>query len=135
LALDKLRLVGNNPQYFEFIRILRNDSSIKAGFIEQDEISPEQHDLYMKRFFDCYQICLLDNVPVGYVGVVEDDLRVAVSKDFQNLGVGKFMVTEILKLYPNAKVKVKYSNLPSQRLFEGLGFTKELIYYKSPLSD
>ena len=130
----KLRLVGNERKYFEFIRVLRNDESIKVGFINQEEITSEQHELYMLNYHASYFICLMDNEPVGYVGVIENDIRIAVLTEYHNLGIGKFMVSEILKRYPSSTAKVKVTNIPSQKLFEGLGFTKNFITYKNPFT-
>ena len=127
-----LRLVRNEKEYFEFIRTLRNDPVIKSGFINQEEISIEQHQIYMDEHQDSYFICLMGDKPVGYIGVVDDDIRIAVSSNYHSRGIGKFMVLEILKLFPHACAKVKIENIPSQQLFEGLGFTKEFTTYKNP---
>lgn len=129
-----LKLIENERKYFEFIRVLRNDESLKVGFINQEEITSEQHELYMHKHHAAYFICLLDDEPVGYVGVIENDLRIAVSTEYHNLGIGKFMVSEILKRFPASTAKVKVTNIASQKLFEGMGFTKEFITYRSPFT-
>jgi ribosomal protein S18 acetylase RimI-like enzyme len=131
--LKNLVLVKNEMKYFEFIRTLRNDPLLKDGFIDQKEITSEEHAIYMSKFHDAYFICLLEDQPVGYVGVVENDIRIAILTDFQNFGIGKFMVSEILKLFPESSAKVKFTNIASQGLFESLGFTKEFILYRNPL--
>ncbi len=45
--------------------------------------------------------------PIGYIGVIDNDIRVATHPDHQGKGVGSFMVNEIMKIHPNAFAKVK----------------------------
>ena len=130
---QNLILIKNEVKYFEFIRTLRNDPKLKSGFVEQRERSPKEHAIYMEKYHGSYFICLLEDKPIGYIGVIDNDIRVAVLSDYQDLGIGKFMVSEIIKLFPESHAKVKFTNIASQRLFESLGFTKEFILYQKPL--
>jgi ribosomal protein S18 acetylase RimI-like enzyme len=125
------KLVQNESKYFNFILELRNHPKLKEGFIEQAIISFEEHENYMAEYGKSYYICLLGHELVGYVGVIEDDIRIAVHPDYQQLGLGKFMVSEIMKIYPNAHAKVKVTNRASRHLFEGLGFTEKYVIYES----
>ena len=68
---------------------------------------------------------MIDKKPAGYVGVIEDDIRVCTHPDYQGKGVGKFMINEIMKEYPTAFAKVKIDNEISMKLFEACGFTKK----------
>lgn len=120
-------LVKNNYIYWEFIRNLRNLDGVREGFIEQDIISSEDHQEYMKKYSDCFHICLIDKIPAGYVGVIQDDIRVATHPNFQGQGVGKFMINQIMNINPNAYAKVKIDNQASLRLFKACGFEKK--YY------
>ena len=81
----------------------------------------------MKKYSDWFYICLYDGYPAGYIGVIENDIRVATHPDFQGKGVGKFMINQIMEIYPDAFAKVKLNNNPSLRLFETCGFKKK--YY------
>lgn len=119
-----MRLVKNKKEYWEFIRHLRNHPDVKTGFVFQDHISEEQQKVYMSKFGDCFYICLVDEKPAGYVGVIEDDIRVATHPDFQGKGVGKFMIDELMKEHPDAFAKVKIENEASVKLFEKCGFKK-----------
>ena len=65
-----------------------------------------------------FWICLDDLEPVGYVGIISDDIRVATHPDHQKKGIGAFMINEIMKIYPNAYAKVKLENEASIKLFE-----------------
>lgn len=129
-----LELIENAPIHFEFIRKLRNHPQLRHGFIQQDEISQVDHAKYMLKYGTQYFICLLSGEPVGFIGVIDDDIRLAVDPSFQNLGVARFMVEEIIKMYPTAQAKVKISNSASMSLFESLNFTKEFVLFKQPNS-
>jgi ribosomal protein S18 acetylase RimI-like enzyme len=120
-------LVKNSPQYWEFIRNLRNMDDIKEGFIQQEEITAIQHAEFMLKYNNNFYICLADEAPAGYVGVINDDIRVATHPDFQGKGIGSFMITQIMEIYPQALAKVKLDNEASIRLFEKCGFKKK--YY------
>ena len=74
-----------------------------------------------KNFF----ICLDNEKPVGYIGVINNDIRVATHPEYQGKGVAKFMVNEVMKVYPEAFAKVKIENEASLRLFESCGFKKK----------
>ena len=100
---------------------------VREGFIQQMIIEPSVHEEYMKQFSNCFYICLYDNKPAGYIGVINDDIRVATHPDFQGKGVGSFMVKEIHKMYPFAVAKVKIENKESLTLFKKCGF--EVKYY------
>ncbi len=86
----------------------------------------------MNQYQQSYFVCLVNGAPAGYIGVVNNDIRIAVMSEFQKMGVGRFMVSEILKRFPEARATVKYSNFSSQKLFESLGFTREFIQYRNP---
>ena len=122
-----LTIAPNSPQYWEFIRQLRNMQGVREGFVQQEEITSIQQAEYMLKYNSNFWICLVDTVPAGYVGVIDDDIRVATHPDFQGKGVGSYMINEIIKRCPNAVAKVKLGNDASLKLFEKCGFTKK--YY------
>ena len=119
-----MELVENKKEYWEFIRNLRNHPDVKTGFVFQDHITESQQKAYMSKYGDCFYICLVGEKPAGYVGVIENDIRVATHPDFQGMGVGKYMINELMKLHPNAFAKVKIQNITSVKLFEKCGFKK-----------
>tara|TARA_R110000822_G_scaffold287043_1_gene408343 strand:- start:4260 stop:4643 length:384 start_codon:yes stop_codon:yes gene_type:complete len=122
-----MELVKNSYLYWEFIRNLRNLDGVREGFIQQKIIEPSIHEEYMKQFSNCFYICLQNNKPAGFIGVIGDDIRVATHPDFQGKGVGSFMVKEIRKMYPTALAKVKIENNESLTLFKKCGF--KIKYY------
>jgi len=122
-----MKLVSNTPKYWEFIRNLRNLDGVREHFVKQEKISPIEQATYMLKHNNDYWICLIDEKPAGYIGVIEEDIRVATHPDFQGQGVGSFMINEVMKITPNAMAKVKLDNAASLRLFEKCGFKKK--YY------
>ena len=122
-----MELVRNNYIYWEFIRNLRNMDGVRQGFIQQDIISQEDHEEYMKKNSNFFWVCVDKTVPIGYTGVIEGDIRVATHPDYQGKGVASFMIDEIMKTNPNAFAKVKLNNKASLKLFESCGFKKK--YY------
>lgn len=81
----------------------------------------------MKKYSDCFYICLHNGQPMGYIGVIEEDIRVATHPDCQGKGAASFMVKEIKKLYPTSVAKVKTENKASLGLFKKCGF--KIKYY------
>ena len=118
-------LIKNTSDYWDFILELRNDPRVKRGFIQQEEISRQDHSMYMQAFGDNFYICLDKGHPIGYIGVINSDIRVATHPDYQGKGVAKFMVNGIVKTHPNAFAKVKIENQASLKLFESCGFEKK----------
>ena len=101
-----MELVNCNQEYWEFVRKLRNDKRVLDGFIESTHITSEMQVNYMTKYSDCYRIALIQThtgdsiitLPAGFVGVIEDDIRICTHPDFQGMGIGKFMLTEIMKI-------------------------------------
>ena len=121
------QLVKCDKKYWEFVRVLRNDKRVKSGFIQQKKISKKNHTDYMKNNSKFYRICLIKNKPTGYIGVIDNDIRVCTHPDFQKKGVGLFMLKLIKKEFPLCVGKVKVSNDASIALFLKAGFL--LKYY------
>jgi len=122
-----MELVKNSYLYWEFIRNLRNLDGVREGFIQQEIITQQQQQAYMSQYNDCFYICLYKGKPAGYIGVIDNDIRVATHPDYQGKGVGSFMVKEIKKLQPLSVAKVKLDNKASLALFKKCGF--KIKYY------
>jgi hypothetical protein len=118
-----LELVKNEPKYYEYIRSLRNNPELMTGFIQKTIITEEQQIEYMKKYSDCYHICLFDGNPCGYIGVIEKDIRVATDLSYQKKGIGLFMVNKIKEIYNNnVEAKIMADNIASVNLFLKAGF-------------
>ena len=122
-----LKFVKNNPKYWEFIRRLRNMQGVREGFIQQEEITEIEQASYMLEHNNDFWLCLMDNIPAGFVGVIDNDIRVATHPEFQGMGIGSFMINQIMNIHPGAVAKVKLDNQTSLKLFEKCGFKKK--YY------
>ncbi len=122
-----MELVKNSYIYWEFVRDLRNMDGIREGFVKQNIITRTQHEEFMKKNSSFFWICLDKSAPIGYIGIIDDDIRVATHPNYQGLGVASFMLNEVMKQSPEAQAKVKINNKASLRLFEKNGFVKK--YY------
>ena len=127
MVAEKFEIAENKYEFFEFIRKLRNNREVNKGFVERDEISLVSHLEYMKKYGKNYFICLKNKTPVGYVGVIEGDIRVAVSPEFQGSGAGTFMIKKIIEKNPNSFAKIKVENNKSISLFKKCNF--KIKYY------
>ena len=128
-------IVECTKEYWEFVRKLRMDSRVIDGFLETNPITEEQQIKYMTDNSQHYRIALFDGRPAGYVGVIEDDIRVCTHPDFFGMGVGKFMIKSAMAIWPTAYAKVKLGNIASDKLFISCGFEvssrdEKFTYYK-----
>jgi len=126
----QMELKECTKKYWEFIRVLRNDKRVLDGFIQSTYITKKIQEKYMMNYSQFYRIALINNQPCGYIGVINNDIRVCTHPDFQGKGVGKFMLKEIIKVFPNAFGKVKIENEASRKLFTSVGFKEKFIIYK-----
>ena len=126
----KLKLVNCDKQYWEFVRQLRTNPENQEGFFTYAEITPEQQNNFMLKHQWDYKICLANGKPVGYVGLLKGhEITYCVSPDFKGKGVGTFMIKEFIQHNTLVDALVKVDNIASQKVFEKLGFEKQ-IYYK-----
>ena len=129
----ELKLVKNNPKYYEFIRLMRTHPENQKGFLEQVDITINQQKQYMEKYRDCYFLCLLNETLVGYIGVIDNDIRICTDPKSKKKGVGTFMLVEIMKIFPNATAKILKNNEASLNLFKKCNFrivnSDENLYY------
>lgn len=116
------RLIKCTQDYWEFVRELRNNPKVQDGFLEKSTISKDQQKAYMTTYSDCYRICLVDNIPAGYVGVVNNDIRICTEPKFQGMQIGQFMLKECMSIWPFATAKVLNTNEASLKLFTKCGY-------------
>lgn len=131
---NKMYNLDNNfdGSYDKYILNLRNDKELRKGFINQTEIHKNVHQKFMDKHRQDYFVCVNDDgIPMGFIGVVDGDIRLAVDPDYQKQGVGKFMVNEIHKKYPKAIARVKTNNKASHALFVKCGFKVTGMEFKN----
>lgn len=128
--MDGLKFEKNSPQYYEFIRKLRNNKKVNNNFVERVYITKKQQQKYMQKNKDKYYVCLYNGQPAGYIGVIDNDIRIAVHPDHQRKGVGTFLIKELTKRYKKSYAKIKIENIASQRLFSKAGFSLNYYLYE-----
>ena len=112
-------------EHWDAVLKIRNDNS--EGFGDPSIIPTATHYRYMFENFTNYLICIDNDEIIGFIGHVDNDIRLATKKTHQKKGVGKFMVEGLMKKFPESFAKVKIDNEASRRLFESCGFKKK--YY------
>lgn len=117
-----VKVVNNDPKYYDFIRLLRSDPRVQDGFIEVVDITKDQQRRYMEKHHGQYIVALFDDKPAGFAGSINNDIRVCVHPDYQGKGVGKNLISELMKRFPTSFAKVKIENEASKKLFESCGF-------------
>jgi RimJ/RimL family protein N-acetyltransferase len=125
-----LQLVNCTEEYWEFVRQLRTNPINQEGFFTVANITPEQQKEFMIHNWSKYKICLANNEPAGYVGLLHGhEITYCVHPNFHGKGVGTFMIENFSKPFSNIDAFVKVDNIASQKVFEKLGWKKQ-IYYK-----
>lgn len=133
-----LAIVKNSPQYWEFIRDLKNDELSRANSMSDHIIEPEEHRAYMSFHNDKYYICLDSETPVGYIGRnAQDYISVAVISEARGKGIGKYMLQYFRELMraQNLRAVVSLANPASIKLFESCGFTKKYYIFEGDTDD
>ena len=118
-----MKLIDNSPEHWFFIKKLRYHPENISGFVMSLVPTNYEQTAYMSEHNDDYKICLNeDGESVGFIGDVDGDIRLAVSPDHKGKGIGKFMLSEYVKISPHATAKVKHGNISSLRTFLSCGF-------------
>ena len=117
-------------EYWEFVRLLRMDPINQEGFFTKANITPEQQKEFMIHNWSKYKICLANNEPAGSVGLLYGhEITYCVHPNFHGKGIGSYMIEEFSKPFSSVDAFVKVENTASQKVFEKLGWEKQ-IYYK-----
>lgn len=120
-------MVKCSSGYWEFVLELRNN--MRHFFFNTSIIRKEEHEGFMQKWSDHYFVCISDKemMMMGWVGVVDNDIRVAVAPEFHKKGVGRFMLEFIKDRYPDASAQILSTNTASIRLFESAKIPLEII--------
>ncbi len=110
---------------YKFILDLRN--FFRNFFFSTEEILWIDHTKFMDKHKDSYYICITDNTKAGFVGVVDGDIRLCTHLAFQRMGVGKFMLQKIYRMFPDSKGEIKSNNLSSIATFKAAGVPYEIV--------
>lgn len=124
-----MNLIDCTQEYWEFVRKLRTDPQNSIWFYTQPNITTEQQINYMSDNSYRYKICIYENNPVGYVGILgENEITYCVDSNYKNLGIGTFMVNEFMKNHTELTAFVIPENISSCKVFEKLGFEKQIFF-------
>lgn len=120
-------IIKIEPEHYEFVRRLRMHPDTKSQFLEDAKITEEEQIKYMEKHGKNYFVALLYGVPIGYAGVVDNDIRICIHPTFQGKGFGKMLLTHLHIEHPLATGQIKESNAASQRLFESCGIPYTIL--------
>jgi RimJ/RimL family protein N-acetyltransferase len=124
-----MELVDCTPEYWEFVRIIRTHPNNQKSFLTQADITSAQQIDFMEKNHHKYKICLFNSIPVGYIGIIkENEITYCVHPSYQSKGIGTFMVNEFIKMYDFLTAYVLPENIGSNKVFEKLGFKKQIFY-------
>jgi|TARA_R110000824_G_scaffold156593_5_gene329751 RimJ/RimL family protein N-acetyltransferase len=132
------KMVKNNPEYWEFIRELRNDDLLRANSMNHHVITTEEHAAFMQSYQHQFYVCLEDDRPIGYVGTnAQDYISIALVADARGKGVGKYMLQYLREEISSRKLRaiVNITNEASLKLFEACGFVKKYYIFEGDNND
>ena len=81
-------------------RILEIRNSVRKSFINTSVISYETHMSFMEENSNNYIVAIRYDEVVGFAGVVNNDVRVAVDPKYQKRGIGKKLLNKITEHFP-----------------------------------
>ena len=108
-------------------RVLEIRNLTRQSFINSSLITHEDHLKFMEKNYENYIVAIVIGEVVGFAGVVENDVRVAVDPRYQKRGIGKKLLQKIVSNFPKCEAKIDVENKASLSLFRSCGFTKK--YY------
>jgi GNAT superfamily N-acetyltransferase len=121
-----MRMVNNDILFWPFILRLRNE--MRNSFLTTEKIPEQDHNKFMDEWGNDYYVCVNDALqPVGWIGVVNNDIRLAVDKQYQRMGIAKFMLKFVKDKYPQATAKILPENIASIKAFKSVGIKAEII--------
>jgi len=77
-------------------RILEIRNLVRKSFINSSIISYETHIKFMETYYKNYIVAIRYGEVVGFAGVVNNDVRVAVDPKYQKRGIGKKLLNKIV---------------------------------------
>jgi RimJ/RimL family protein N-acetyltransferase len=125
------------PKDYDFIYITRIHPDNLNGFFTNKQFPYEEHIRFMNDHAHQYYVGQVLPIPgpfvfsilnwwkferVGFVGVVDDDWRVAVHPDHKGQGYATEMIQTIMPRYPNTYARILKGNEASLRTFTKCGF-------------
>ena len=138
--ISYIGLCDSPKEWQELLRVWRNKPRIRAEMVFQEEISPEQHVLWLKKVSssetDKIRIAVQDGVPFGIVRLMDIDRKnsssdwgVYIGEElFLGRGLGKKMLIYLIKWafgeenLRELHTKVNKTNTKAINIYEDVGF-------------
>jgi UDP-2,4-diacetamido-2,4,6-trideoxy-beta-L-altropyranose hydrolase len=126
---NRPRLRKATPDDGHFLYQLRNDPTVNAQSITQNDFTYESHIEWLtKKLEDSnthLYVVLFKNQPAGQVRVDADNVvSISVLKDHRGQGVARAALTQTLELHSSLTAWIEPQNRASLKLFEGVGFKR-----------
>jgi dTDP-4-amino-4,6-dideoxygalactose transaminase len=115
-------LVYDHASTGHYEDILRIRNAHRSCFGNTEEIDFVTHKQFMGKHAVTYRVALKSCRVVGFIGHVQNDLRLAVDESLQGHGVAQFLWSVFVKEFPDVTVQVKRDNERSLRFFKSLGW-------------
>jgi RimJ/RimL family protein N-acetyltransferase len=113
---------------WEFIRKVRNAG--KEGFFVSEDVSIDEHEKFMAMHGRDYYIGVEEGEDVGFIGVVNDDIRVGVCKKRRGRGLGSKLIKKYTDEFLQSgrqhyvEAVIKKDNIASITAFEHAGWVR-----------
>lgn len=104
------------PEYWEFVRRLRNHPDVQQGFVDSANISLEQQWAFMEKNSTWYTIAVQGGDPVGYLGLIgasRTEITLCVEPMHHGRGIGSALLQFAHENIQGAWAKVLLTNAAS----------------------
>ena len=113
------------PDDGDFVLDLRNRDYVRENSWNTNIIKKDEHEKFWKDNYMFYWVIqtLGDNIPIGFVRVKNNEVSIAVLKEYWNQSYGYFALQAISELFPKGiRAEVKMGNIHSLYFFVKCGY-------------
>ncbi|MDF2178790.1 GNAT family N-acetyltransferase [Aliiglaciecola sp. CAU 1673] len=126
----ELRCVKAGPGDWHYLMALRKSTMVEHLEIAGIFLTDEQHAERLASDYDCSNILLLDDVPIGTLKLKEqahqwDILQLQIHPDFQGQGIGALILNRLISMAKNNGVRLFLTVLkanPAAKFYVKSGF-------------
>jgi UDP-4-amino-4,6-dideoxy-N-acetyl-beta-L-altrosamine N-acetyltransferase len=141
MDINYIDLSDSPEEWRELLRIWRNKPRIRSEMVFQEEISPAQHEIWLKKLLssgatDKIRIAVTDGVPFGMIRLKDIDRKVRASdwgyyigeEEFLGRGLGKRMLKHLVEWafveeeLGELSTKVNKNNIKALNIYKRAGF-------------
>ena len=128
-----MKLVNCDKKYWEFVRLMRTHELNQPSFLQKINITKKEQEIFMANNSFKYKICLLNEEPVGYIGLLDGfkentfcgsgEITYCVDPNHTGKGIATFMTMEIINAGSNnIWGACKKENIATQIVLKRCGF-------------